>query len=293
VQVINDRRIPARLRRALNVESGLNDGIATPIVAFFLAVAASQLGTVNHSAPFEADAALRAIAGGILVGIVLGLVGALAVSIAARRTWMAPSGGRLATLAVALAAFSLALSFDANGFLAAFLAGMAFGATLDDSAVNVDAALELPELGGELLALVVWFLFGATLVPLAFDHLDGSVILYALLSLTLVRVLPVALSLVRSGLDAPSVLFVGWFGPRGLASVVFALLALEELGETSSEVNQVVAIVALTVLLSVLLHGVTAGYGGRLYLEREEERHSADHSLRSRTSRFSRRPPAP
>ena len=176
----------------------------------------------------------------------------------------------------------MALAFDTNGFIAAFVAGIAFGAMLDESVVDLEEAVELPELGGELLALVVWFLFGATLVPLAFKELDGSSIVYALASLTIIRMLPVALSLVRSGLDRPSVLFIGWFGPRGLASVVFALLAIEELGETSPEVGRAVAAVALTVLLSVVLHGITARAGGRRYVQSEQNRRGTERAPRSR-----------
>ena len=282
VQVINDERIPLRLRRALNVESGLNDGIATPIVVFMLAVAASQLGVVSESVSFEAGAALRELGGGIVAGVVVGVGGAVLISTATRRRWIITGGRRLATLAVAIAAFAVALAFDANGFIAAFVAGIAFGAMLDGSVVDLEEAVELPELGGELLALVVWFLFGATLVPLAFEKLDGSSIVYALASLTIIRMLPVALSLVRSGLDRPSVLFIGWFGPRGLASVVFALLAIEELGETSPEVGRAVAAVALTVLLSVVLHGITARPGGRRYVQSEQNRSGSERPPRSR-----------
>ena len=159
------------------------------------------------------------------------------ISLAARRGWIMSGGRQLATLAVAIAAFAVALAFDTNGFLAAFVAGIAFGAMLDGTVVDREEATELLALGGELLALVVWFLFGATLVPVAIDELDGRAVVYALASLTVIRMLPVALSLVRSGLDRPSVVFIGWFGPRGLASVVFALLAIEELGETSPEVR--------------------------------------------------------
>ena len=287
VQVINDERIPLRLRRALNVESGLNDGIATPIVVFMLAVAASQLGIVSEGVPYEAGAALRELAAGILVGVVLGVGGAVLVSIGARRRWMEPAGLRLATLAVAVASLSVAVSFDANGFIAAFVAGMAFGRMLDARVVDVGEAAELPELVGELLALVVWFLFGVTLVPLAFDHFDVLIVVYALASLTIVRMLPVALSLVGSGQDRPTVLFIGWFGPRGLASVVFALLAIEQLGEASAEAGRAVATVAMTVLLSVVLHGITAGSGGRLYVHSEESRHGS--APRSRRSSFPRR----
>ncbi len=269
VQVIEDERIPGRLRRALNVESGLNDGIATPIVVFMIAIAASQLGIVAGSVTYEAGTALRELGGGILVGMVLGLGGGVLISLAARRGWITTGGRRLAALAVAIAALTSAMTIDANGFIAAFVAGIAFGAAVDEDVVDLRETVELAELGGELLALIVWFVFGATLVPVAFHNLDGRVIVYALASLTIVRMLPVGLSLIGSGLDRPSVVFIGWFGPTGLASVVFALLAIEELGETSPYVVTAIATVALTVLLSVVLHGITAGPGGRQYVQRE------------------------
>lgn len=282
VQVINDERIPMRPRRALNVESGLNDGIATPIVTVMLAVAAVQLGIDSESESVEAGAALRELGAGVVVGLVLGYGGALVMSWAARHTWIVAGGRRLATLGVAISAFAVTLAIDGNGFIAAFVAGIAFGARLDDDVAEIERVGELPELGGELLGLVVWFLFGATLIPVALDHLDGPIVAYALASLTIVRMLLVALCMARSGLDRPSVLFVAWFGPRGLASVVFALLAIEELGETSPLANQAVAAVALTVLLSVVLHGVTAGPGGRRYVQRE--RSDSEGALRARPS---------
>jgi sodium/hydrogen antiporter len=285
VQVITDERIPVRLRRALNVESGLNDGIVTPIVAFTLALAASQLGVTSQGEVYEAGAAIRELLGGALVGLAIGVAGATLTTLATRRTWMLVGGRRIATLATAIAAFFLALATGGNGFIAAFVAGIAFGSSVDQEVVDLDQAGELPELGGELLALVVWFLFGATLVPIAFEHLRLEVV-YAVLSLTLVRMLPVALGMLRSGSDRPSVLFVGWFGPRGLASVVFALLAVEELGETSPTVGQAVATVVLTVLLSVILHGVTAGPGARRYLEREQRPTRSADEPRARRSRL-------
>jgi NhaP-type Na+/H+ or K+/H+ antiporter len=256
-QVINDGRVPMRLRRLLNVESGLNDGIVTPIVAFSLAVAASQLGVGGHDDSVERGA-LFELAVGVAVGVAIGLGSALLITFGARRRWIVTGGRRLGTLAAALSSFALAVAAGGNGFIAAFVAGLAFGAALDDKVVDVESAGELPELVGEVLALAVWFVFGAVLVPVALDGFGLSVLLYALLSLTVVRMVPVALSLLGTGLDRRTVLFVGWFGPRGLASVVFAILAVEELGETGL-VGPAVAAVSLTVLLSVVLHGVTAG----------------------------------
>lgn len=266
--VIEDRRVPLRLRRALNVESGLNDGIATPLVTVGLAAAASTLVGATQTEAYEVSTALRELGLGAVIGLGAGVLGAVVINVAARRDWIAPGGRRLAAFGLAVAAFTLAGAVEANGFIAAFVAGLAYGAALDRTRTDLDESAELPELGGELLGLVVWFLFGAALVPVAVSSLDGSMVLYALLSLTVVRMAPVALALVRSGLDRDSVVFIAWFGPRGLASVVFAVLALEELGEGNAVTDRAIGAIVLTVLLSVVLHGITAGPGGRAYVRR-------------------------
>ena len=290
-QVINDRRVPMRLRRLLNVESGLNDGIVTPLVAFTLAVAASQLGIAGHGN--SESGALLELAVGVLVGLAIGLGSAILVSAGSRRNWIVPGGRRLAALAAALSSFALAVALDGNGFIAAFVAGIAFGARLDAEVADVERTDELPELMGEVLALAVWFLFGAVLVPVAFDWFSVSILVYALLSLTVIRCVPVAISLIGSGLDWETVLLVGWFGPRGLASVVFTLLAVEVLGETG-DVAPAVAAVAFTVLLSVVLHGVSAGPLAALYTRVEQDHGEPGDAPRSRRhSAESRIRPAP
>jgi sodium/hydrogen antiporter len=264
VQVINDERIPTRLRRGLNVESGLNDGLATPIVTLMLALAASQLGLVTESLSFEAGAALGELGIGVVAGIVLGAGGAVLLNVTARRNWIGNGGTRIATLAIGLGAFEAASTFGGNGFIAAFVAGISLGAALRLGAADREQAGELTELGGELLALVVWFVFGAALVPVAIEHADVAVVVYAMLSLTLIRVVPVALSMIGSGLDRSDVLFLAWFGPRGLASVVFAILAVETL-QGAPLLDEAVGVVAMTVAFSVILHGVTAVRPGRRY----------------------------
>jgi NhaP-type Na+/H+ or K+/H+ antiporter len=285
VQVINDARIPMRIRRVLNVESGLNDGIVTPVVAFTLAVAATELGIAGHRDP-QGRGALTELAVGVTVGIALGLGSAFLLTLGSRRHWIVPGGRRLGALAAALSGFALAVAIGGNGFISAFVAGISFGAGWKDESVSVEEVAELPELLGEVLAFVVWFLFGAMLVPVAFDDFGLTVLVYALLSLTLVRLLPVALALLGTGLDRGTVLFVGWFGPRGLASVVFTLLAVEELGETPAAASAVAA-VSLTVLLSVVLHGVSAGPLGTRYVRFEEGSEPvAEHGPRSRRSRY-------
>ena len=276
--VINDRQVPQRVRRILNVESGLNDGIATPVVAFTLTVAAADLEGGDHGFALEGRA-LTELALGILVGSVVGGLGIALIAVCSRRGWIAVGGARVATMAAALASFSCAVALHGNGFIAAFVAGIAVAARhpaapsgpppATDPGDSTDELVELPELVGRLLALAVWFLFGAAMLPLALDHLSATTVLYAVLSLTVFRMLPVALALLGSGTDRPTVLFVGWFGPRGLASVVFALLAVEELGTTSAMVADACSVVTLTVLLSVVLHGVSAAPLGRAYARRQ------------------------
>jgi NhaP-type Na+/H+ or K+/H+ antiporter len=288
-QVINDRRVPMRLRRLLNVESGLNDGIVTPIVGFTLAVAAGQLGIAAHS---SGGGALLELTVGVLVGLSIGLGSAALISLGSRRHWIVSGGRRLAALAAALSSFGLAVALDGNGFIAAFVAGIAFGAQLDPTVADVERTGELPELVGEVLALAVWFLFGAVLVPFAFTWFDPSILVYAVLSLTVVRCLPVAVSLIGSGFDWPTVLFLGWFGPRGLASVVFALLAVEELG-VGGDVAPAVAAVAFTVLMSVVLHGVSASPLASLYARTERDHDETGDAPRSRRSAESGVRPTP
>jgi len=255
-QVIEDQRVPARVRRALNIESGLNDGIVTPIVVFAVAAAGGLLGKPGEPSG-GAGAALELLIG-VSVGVALGFVSAKLLGAASRRGWVVHGGRRLGALATALGSFALAQSLGGNAFIAAFVAGMAFGAAFPRDVAEVDEVAELPELLGEVLALGVWFLFGAALVPFAFEYLSLATLSYAALSLTVVRMLPVALGLIGSGLDRQTVGFIGWFGPRGLASVVFAILAIEELGEFEAA-RPAISVVAVTVLLSVVAHGVSAG----------------------------------
>lgn len=263
VQVINDDRIPMRVRRALNVESGLNDGIVTPIVVFTLAVVAGELG-VESNADAGAIRPLLELGIGVVVGLGVGLGSAALIAFASRRSWILSGGRRLSTLAAALGSFALAGTLSGNGFIAAFVAGIAFGAVFPREIAELEEVGELPELLGEVLSLGVWFLFGAALVPVAFEYFSVTTLAYAVLSLTVIRMLPVALALPRTGLDGATVLFMGWFGPRGLASVVFALLAIESLGEFEVA-GRAVSAVALTVLLSVVVHGVSAGPIGSRY----------------------------
>lgn len=249
VPVVTNPAVPSRVRRLIAVESGLNDGIVTPVVVFALAGAASTERIDGASALWEAAAELAI---GAAVGAALGLAGGGLLRQARRRGWAAEDFAGIAVLALAIAAYAAAIVLHGNGFVAAFCGGLAFGAT---AGRRGPAELTFLEQAGGLVSLLVWLAFGAIALPIIVDRAEVAMALYAVLSLTLVRMVPVALAAIGSGLDRDTVLFVGWFGPRGLASLVFALLALEELGP---DAEVALSVIGLTVLLSVLAHGFSA-----------------------------------
>ena len=251
--LIDDERLPVTVRRVLNVESGLNDGIATPVVTFCIASAATAVGVVAHHDESGFGALEQLLVGG-LIGAGIAVVGGRLLTVAHRSGWMEHGSRRLATLALAVLAFQVAAAAGGNPFVSAFVGGLVFGATVG---APTQEAVELAELGGSLLSLVVWFIFGAGFLIPAFEHLDGRVVVYAVCSLTVVRMVPVALALLGTGKDRATVWFIGWFGPRGLASVVFALLAVEDLGDDPRVLAAVHAIV-VTITFSVVAHGITA-----------------------------------
>ncbi|MFZ0324115.1 MAG: cation:proton antiporter [Actinomycetes bacterium] len=258
--VMTDKRVPQLIRRVLNVESGLNDGIVTPFVLFFIAAA---LATVDQTdvASALATAGVELI-GGVVLGMALGWAGARLISASRQHRWMDPTVADLAAFPLPVIAYAGAVEIGVNGFVAAFVSGLAFGNTMRSTQ---DDPLTFAEDGGSLLSLVVWFLFGAVAVPNLVNDLTWQVALYALLSLTVVRMVPVLLVLIGSGVSRKDDWVIAWLGPRGLASVVFALLALDALGGKGSPGGLVVEVVGVTVLLSIVLHGVTAAPIARSY----------------------------
>ena len=247
--VMSDPTVPSRIRRVLNVESGLNDGIATPIVLVAIAGVAADEGIGGVHGPGHALVALLV---GLLVGVLVGGAGGVLIQHARRNRWLSEELSGPATLALALLAYTGTLLVDGNGFVAAFVGGLVFGNTAGPGG---EKEAYFVEQSAGLAAMISWLIFGALAVPAIGHWFEWPVIGYALLSLTAIRMVPVALALLGSGFDRFSVAFIGWFGPRGLASVIFALLALEDLGPAAQEVT---ATIALTVLLSVAAHGLTA-----------------------------------
>jgi NhaP-type Na+/H+ or K+/H+ antiporter len=249
VPVVTNPTVPSRVRRLITVESGLNDGIATPLVMVAIAGAASAEGLAEGHG---VGTALVELAVGVVVGVAVGAAGGGLLRWARRRGWSAEDFAGIAVLALALGSYLGAVTVGGNGFVAAFCGGLAFGAA---AGRRGPAEVVFLEQTSGLVSLLVWIAFGIIAVPIMLNGVSVTIVVYAVLSLTLVRMLPVALALIGAGLDRRTVAFIGWFGPRGLASLVFALIAVEELGP---QADAAVAAIALTVFLSVLAHGASA-----------------------------------
>ncbi len=262
--VVTDKRLPARVSQGLNVEGGLNDGICVPLLFVALAI---MRGEAGKSAPLTILA--EQLGYGVLMGLVAGALGGAVLRFALHRGWVSDRGAQVLALAAALLAYGLAAPLGGSGFIAAFVGGVVFGVVFRRSAsspapaappASVAPALEptllLEELG-TVLAAVTFLVFGGVILPAFFGHLTWQIALYAVLSLTVIRMLPVAAALLGSHARARTVAFLGWFGPRGLASIVFAVIILEETQGVPAT-NTVLAVIVATVALSVYAHGLTA-----------------------------------
>jgi NhaP-type Na+/H+ or K+/H+ antiporter len=233
----------------------------TPVVLF--AIAAVE-GTEGLRAGVSLAHAVLDLVIGIAVGALIGAGGGRLLGWSRERGTSTVATRSLGVLALPILAYCVVLLLDGNGFVAAFVAGTAFTATahwIDDDDAS---ALVLTEALSQLLGFAVWLMFGLVAVPVVRDHVGWRELTFGVLSLTVLRMLPVAVALLGSGLTGRSVLFLGWFGPRGLASLVFALLAIEDL-DRDGPLRTVTATITVTVLLSVVLHGVTADPLARRY----------------------------
>jgi NhaP-type Na+/H+ or K+/H+ antiporter len=263
--IFSNPRVPVRIRRALNVESGLNDGIATPLVALFAALALSEEGLQVGN---WLVSALGEIGIGVGVGVAAGLLGGWLFAAMVKRGWTAATGEQIGNLALALCAFWTAKALGGNGFVAAFVGGLLFGHATRE---RLHVATEFTETAGTLLSLFVWTSFGANLAAPLFQPFRPLELLYALLSLTVIRMIPVAISMIGTRLRPDTILIMGWFGPRGLASVVFTLMAFESFHEAVLPFDRLAAAAVWTILLSVVLHGISAVPLANWYARRLEK----------------------
>jgi sodium/hydrogen antiporter len=257
--VVTSKFVPEKIRQSINVESGLNDGIALPPILICLA-ALSESSSHGSGFSYWGLFTLKQFVFGPAIGGLVGWVGGKIVEKASDKGWMNQTFQRLASIALAILAFSLAELVHGNGFIAAFFAGMLLGTTT--SAIR-DRIQEFGEAEAQALVLFVFLIFGMILFPIARNYWDLNAWIYAILSLTVIRMLPVWLCLRGTKLPLGTVAFIGWFGPRGIASVLYLIMALMAMGLTGHEV--VFSVIVLTVLLSIFLHGISAMPLSQLY----------------------------
>lgn len=257
--VVSDPQVPKKIRSIINVESGLNDGIIFPLVITVLAMITSGLTQVNAGDSHWFRYVLQQVGFGALVGAGVGFIGAKLSVVSVNKNWMVGSYQNLIPIALAILSFYLAEYFHGNGFIAAFCAGLLVGNTSIKAKEHIE---DFAESEGELLVLISFFLFGLAFVPRIIDYVTIQVCLYAFLSLTFLRMLPVMFSLLGAQLDGKkldlsTMAFVAWFGPRGIASILYVLIVAHEVGDVSG-FETVYATVMVTVFLSIVAHGLTA-----------------------------------
>ncbi len=250
--VVKSGEVPSRVRQSISVESGLNDGIALPPILICLALLGAEAGDREGE---WLGFVIKQVTLGPIVGFAVGWIGGKLIQMMSDRGWMEETFQRLSALPLAILAFAFAESVEGNGFIAAFAAGLGLtmGATSAELRHRVQ---EFGETEGTQLILVVFLIFGLAMVPLAAPYWGPRELIYALASLTVLRMVPVAVALIGAKLDWRTIAFIGWFGPRGIASVLYLLMAVAAIGVAGYE--QVTSVIVLTVAISVYAHGISA-----------------------------------
>ena len=249
--VVTNEAVPLQIREGLNFESGLNDGLCVPILLVFIALALGS-GSQAGGSTLAVQLVLQELGIGLLVGVGLTAAGTWALDWCRHRGWVSEIWKQVTVVALAIACFTVAQSLHGSGYIAAFTGGLFFGYRAKEATHRLVLASEGT---GETLALMTWFVFGAAVIGQSIQQFTWQMLVYALLSLTVIRMLPVFLSLSGTGQTTASKLFLGWFGPRGLASIVFAIIVLNQEVPGAQFIGMVVV---LTVFLSLVAHGITA-----------------------------------
>jgi len=262
--VVTNRKVPVRIRQTLNVESGLNDGIAMPFLLLAIAMAAAT-ENAQAGASYWIPFALGQIVFGAVVGMITGYLGVKFVEIGQERGWMSEEFGKISVVALAILAYAVAELVGGNGFIAAFCFG-ATGGTIGKEERKKDLRVYV-ETEVQILMLVTFLIYGAVMLPLSLDAVNGTIVLYAIVSLAVLRTLAVAISFIGTKMRPVTTLFVGWFGPRGIASILYIFTVLETEGIANADL--IYNVVMITVLFSIVAHGVTAApvaswYGKRM-----------------------------
>jgi NhaP-type Na+/H+ or K+/H+ antiporter len=249
--VVTNKSVPTQIREGLNIESGLNDGLCVPILFVFIALAIGS-GTEGGSTMLALEHLAGELGIGLAVGLGLTAVGTWAMRWCRDKGWLTEIWKQVTVVALAIACFSVAQSLHGSGYIAAFTGGLLFGFRAKEATHRLVLAAEGT---GETLALMTWLVFGATVIGQSVEYFTWEMLVYALLSLTVIRILPIFLSLSGTGESTASKLFLGWFGPRGLASIVFAIIVIN-MGVPEGKF--IAMVVVLTVFLSLVAHGVSA-----------------------------------
>jgi NhaP-type Na+/H+ or K+/H+ antiporter len=260
--VVSSSRVPICIRQSLNVESGLNDGICLPILLIFLSLSTSQTAAAEMTGYWLSFSARQVILGPI-VGIAVGYIGGWLLLVSSDRRWITESFRDLSVLGLSLLAYTLAEIIGGNGFISAFCAGL----TLGNTARSICQCIyEFGEAEGQLLILLTFMIYGSIMVLPALPELTWQIVFYAIVSLVIVRLVSVAISTIGMKLRGETLVFLGWFGPRGVASVLYGLLVLEETAIQGSSV--IFTTMVITVLISIFAHGITAFLGANWYGDR-------------------------
>jgi sodium/hydrogen antiporter len=250
--VVTSERVPEKIRQTINVESGLNDGIALPPILICIAILSNKQGEEVNTM-YWMGFVLKQFIYGPLIGGLMGWLGGKLVELSSKRGWMNHTFQQLASIALAILSYSLAEMVHGNGFMAAYFAGMLLGT---QSVAIRERIRHFGEAESQAMVLFIFLLFGMILVPISFPWWDWRALVYALLSLTVIRIIPVVISLRGTELTKQTKWFIGWFGPRGIASVLYLLMMVLKLGTEGYE--RIISVISLTVLLSIFLHGITA-----------------------------------
>jgi len=261
--MLRDRLIPERVRDVLAIESGYNDGIASPLIIFALALASTGHKSSDHNITQGLEDAVPAAVIAVLVGAVVGLAVTTAVNRCAAADSLSKNSIRLIVVVMPLVTYGLAVESHGNGFIAAFVCGLVYRHLRTTS--NMAAEVELADDVGFILTAIMWFVFGGIVVYVAWLHLDWRLYIFALLAITLLRAVPVELSLIGSGLNRREIAMVSWVGPRGTTSIVFGLLAFNSL-DAGPGVD-ILAVMGLVVAISVLVHG----WGASMLISRHSQ----------------------
>jgi len=261
--VITNQSVPDKVRQALNVESGLNDGLCVPVLFVFLALALEQVSG-NATGPLAVKLVIEEIGIGLAVGLPMTFVAVRLLTLAWQRDWLTTTWIQIPVVALAMSCFTLAQYLGGSGFIAAFSGGLLFG--ILEKSVR-EKFLRAAEGTGDTLALITWVIFGAAVSGKVLASFSWPVFLYAVLSLTVIRMLPVFLAFTGSGISTEGKLFMGWFGPRGLASIVFAVIVS---GHQLPDNDPIILTVAWTIILSIIAHGITANAWATAYGKRRQ-----------------------